>query len=485
MAFTQDGRILNYIAGGLRAPQGGQFFENVNPATGEVYSVVPDSDKSDLDMAVDAASAAAPAWRALGPDKRAEIMHRLAALIEKNTENFVLAECTDNGKPLSLCAAVDIPRAVNNLRFFADLGRQMKGEEFASDRSYSYTTRQPFGVVGTISPWNLPLLLFTWKIAPALASGNCVIAKPSEVTPLTAYLLSALANDAGFPAGVLNVLHGRGANIGAAITQHPGIPAISFTGGTATGKAIYREAATNLKKVSLELGGKNPTIVFEDANHDQSLTGAQMAAFTNQGQICLCGSRILVQQDIYTRFRDEFVARSKTLVVGDPLLDTSTLGAVVSKQHMEKILGAIDLAEKEGGKILCGGDRAIVQGRCEQGYFIQPTVIENLSATCRTNQEEIFGPVVTLMPFRDEDEAVHIANCTPYGLAASIWTESPERAKRVSERIDSGIVWVNCWNLRDLRTPFGGMKNSGVGREGGLRALEFFTEEKTISRPAV
>lgn len=482
--MMDGGKIFNLIGGELRVPLSKEYFPTENPATGEEYAQVPDSDERDLDLAVNAARDAFPAWSGMGAEKRAAIMNRLADLIEQRAEDFVRAECVDNGKPLSLCRMVDIPRAIGNIRFFAELGKHFGGDTYDTDKSHSYTLRQPFGTVATISPWNLPLLLFTWKLAPALASGNCVIAKPSEVTPATAFLLSTLVTEAGFPAGALNVLHGRGPQIGGAITRHPGIPAISFTGGTATGKIIYQTAAQLLKKVSLELGGKNPTIIFDDAHHDNSLQGAKMAAFTNQGQICLCGSRILIQQDIYTRFRDEFVKQAQNLVVGDPLHENTIIGAMVSKPHMEKVLGHIDLAEKEGGKILTGGNRRVIKGRCENGYFIEPTVIEGLSPNCRTNQEEIFGPVVTLIPFKDDDEAVEIANGTQFGLAASIWTENAERAKRVAARIDSGIVWVNCWNLRDLRTPFGGMKNSGVGREGGERALQFFTEEKTVCRPA-
>ena len=478
------GNIRNYIGGQLVDPLSGKYFDCENPATGEIYAQVPDSDERDLELAVAAAHDAAAGWRDMGAQARAAIMHKLADLMEQRIDDFAMAECIDNGKPLSLARAMDIPRSINNLRFFADLGTQFHGQEFTSEKSFSYTLRQPYGVVATISPWNLPLLLFTWKLAPALASGNCAIAKPSEVTPMTAYLMSALATEAGFPLGVLNVLHGCGAQIGAAITNHPRIPAISFTGGTVTGRGIYQAASAQLKKVSLELGGKNPTVIFDDANHDLSLQGAKMAGFTNQGQICLCGSRILVQQDIYNKFRDEFVAQVKDISIGDPLAPDTLMGAMVSKQHMEKVLGYIDLAQQEGGKILVGGNRRIVPGRCANGYFIEPTVIEGLPAQCRTNQEEIFGPVVTLMPFKDEDEAVEIANSTQYGLAASIWTENPDRAKRVAARIDSGIVWINCWNMRDLRTPFGGMKNSGVGREGGMHALEFFTEEKTICRPA-
>lgn len=477
-------KIQNFIGGELQDAVGGGFFDCEDPSTGQPYALVPDSDARDLDIAVAAAQKAAPVWGGMTADTRCAIMHKLASLMEKRQEDFIRAECIDNGKPIELCRAVDIPRAIANIRFFAEAGKEFEGDTFRNDKSFSYTLRQPFGVVSTISPWNLPLLLFTWKLAPALASGNCVIAKPSEVTPMTAFMLSELAEEAGFPKGVLNVVHGKGAKIGAAITTHPGIPAISFTGGTATGKDIYGKASQLLKKVSLELGGKNPTIIFDDAKWDAALNGALAAAFTNQGQICLCGSRILVQNTIFDKFRDAFVGKARGYVVGDPLDPKTTQGAVVSKAHMEKILSYIDLATREGGKILTGGKRLFLKGRCNTGYFIEPTVIEGLSPACRTNQEEIFGPVATLIPFVDEEDAIRIANGTQYGLAASVWTESKERARTVAAKLESGIVWLNCWNLRDLRTPFGGMKNSGVGREGGLRALEFFTEEKTVCQPA-
>jgi aminomuconate-semialdehyde/2-hydroxymuconate-6-semialdehyde dehydrogenase len=477
-------QLRNLIGGELLPPLSGLYLPNEDPATGQVYAEVPDSGEGDLEAAVTAARKAQASWGLMPAESRAKIMNALAGLIEKRLEDFARAECIDNGKPLGLCRSVDIPRAVANLRFFAEAGKDFAGETFRAEKSFSYTLRQPFGTVGVISPWNLPLLLFTWKVAPALAAGNCVIAKPSEITPMTAYLLSTLAEEAGFPAGVLNVLHGSGKGIGAALTKHDKIPAISFTGGTATGREIYAAGSRLLKKVALELGGKNPTIIFDDASLHNAITGAAAAAFTNQGQICLCGSRILVQNTIYDRFRTAFLERAQALVVGDPLEAGTTQGAVVSKPHMEKILGYIDLANKEGGKILCGGRRLFLKGRCKTGYFIEPTVIEGLDARCRVNQEEIFGPVVSLIPFGTEDEAIAIANSTPYGLAASLWTENKERARRVAARVESGIVWVNCWNLRDLRTPFGGMKNSGVGREGGLRALEFFTEEKTVCQPA-
>lgn len=473
--------IYNFIGGELVAAK--HTFDNVDPATGAVYSQVPDTDEDDLNAAVAAAKQAWPLWRKTSAEQRAAMLSRLADLMEARFEDFVRAECIDTGKPVTLARAVDIPRGIANLRTFAEAAKNFGGQNFEKENSKSYTLRQPIGIVSVISPWNLPLLLFTWKLAPALAAGNCVIAKPSEVTPMTAFMLSQLVNEAGFPKGVVNIVHGKGANIGAAITRHPDIAAISFTGGTSTGIDIYSHAAKRLKKVSLELGGKNPTIIFDDAEWEKTLEGAKAGAFTNQGQVCLCGSRILVQDSIYEKFKNAFVAKTEEIVIGDPLDEATKHGATVSKPHMEKVLSYIDLAKHEGGKILAGGKRRMMNGRCKDGYFIEPTVIEGLGPNCRTNQEEIFGPVVTLMPFKTEEEALAIANGTSYGLAASVWTGDDARAQRMAAGIDSGIVWLNCWNLRDLDTPFGGMKKSGVGREGKQRAMEFFTEEKTITAP--
>lgn len=476
-------KILNYVNGEMVEPVSGDYFENIDPSTGKAYALVPDSDEADLNIAVEAAQKAWPAWRDTPPEERAAILNKLADLMEARADEFAQAESIDNGKPVGVCRERDVPRGIENLRTFSDAAVKFGGDTFEKDNSKTYTLRQPMGVVSTISPWNFPLLLFTWKFAPALAAGNCVIAKPSEVTPMTAYMLSTLANDAGLPPGVLNVLHGKGPKIGQAITDHADIPAISFTGGTATGATIYSGAAKQLKKVSLELGGKNPVIVFDDADFDAALEGAKMAAFANQGQVCLCGSRLFVQDNIYEKFRDGLVEKAKAIKIGDPLEEGTEHGAQVSKEHMEKILSYIDLAREEGGDILCGGKRHIVEGRCENGYFIEPTVIEGLSHTCRTNQEEIFGPVVSIMPFKTEDEALEMANSTQYGLAASIWSQNEERKARVAEKVESGIVWLNAWNLRDLEAPFGGVKKSGVGREGKWRAMEFFTQEKTVTQP--
>ncbi len=400
---------------------------------------------------------------------------------KRNFDEMVEAESKDNGKPEWLARAVDIPRASENFRFFATASLHFDSEIHEMDgKALNYTLRQPVGVVGCISPWNLPLYLLTWKIAPALAAGNTVVAKPSEVTPMTAFLFSKICQKINFPKGVINIVHGFGHKVGDALSKHPDVPIISFTGGTATGEKIAAVAAPMFKKISLELGGKNPNIVFEDAEFNKSVDMAVKAAFSNQGQICLCGSRLFVQDSIYEKFRDSFVEKTKSLKVGNPKDEDSNLGAVVSKQHMEKILECIELAKSEGGEILIGGNRLILDGGLSEGYYIEPTIIEGLSHSCRTNQEEIFGPVVSIIPFANESEVIEMANSTKYGLSASIFTKDVSKAHRVAAAIDSGIVWVNTWMLRDLRIPFGGMKSSGVGREGGFKSLEFFTEPKNV-----
>jgi aminomuconate-semialdehyde/2-hydroxymuconate-6-semialdehyde dehydrogenase len=460
-------KLLNYINGQLQEPLNGQWLDNIEPATGLVYSHIPDSTEKDLQQAVDAASAAYPSWSSMEAVERGRIMLRIAQLIEKNQERLAQAESQDNGKPVSLARVMDIPRAAANMSFFATaILHQSTETHYNEGHSLNYTVRQPIGVVGCISPWNLPLYLFTWKIAPALAAGNTVIAKPSEITPLTAFLFSELCIQAGLPAGVLNI-------------EHPKVKAISFTGGTATGKVIAATAAPMFKKLSLELGGKNPNIIFADCDWEDMLNTTIRSSFANQGQICLCGSRIIVERSVYERFKTDFVARVKQLRIGDPSEEVN-IGAVISEPHMNKILGYIQSARQQGANILTGGNRVEVSGRCANGYFLEPAVIDGLSADCNLNQEEIFGPVVTIIPFDTEEEALAIANSTLYGLAATLWTQNLTRAHQIAEKLDSGIVWVNCWLVRDLRTPFGGVKQSGVGREGGWEALKFFTEAKNV-----
>ena len=474
-------KLENFIGGDFIVPRSGNYIQNVNPAMGEIICQIPDSNEEDVALAVAAAQHAFQKWSVTPVEERFHILNRIASLIDENLADLALAETIDNGKPLWLSKRVDIPRASANFRFFATGIMHFTAESHTmEDKAINYTLRQPVGIVGCISPWNLPLYLFTWKIAPALAAGNCVIAKPSEVTPITAYLLAQICKKAGLPDGVLNIVHGKGDTTGEAIVKHPSIKAISFTGSTRAGRQIAGIAAPMFKKLSLELGGKNPAIIFADCNWEKMMKTTIQSSFSNQGQICLCGSRILVDESIYERFKAEFVEQVNKLKVGDPLDQTSRLGAIVSKPHFEKVMGCIETAKAEGGIILCGGESIQLEGRCEQGYFIAPTVIEGLGPSCQTNMEEIFGPVVTLQKFRDEEEAVQLANACDYGLSATIWTQDISRANRVAAKVEAGIIWVNCWLLRDLRTPFGGIKNSGVGREGGWEALRFFTEAKNV-----
>ena len=473
--------VLNFIDGRHAPAACGEWLDDVDPATGETYARVASSDRRDVDRAVAAALRAFPAWAATPAAERSKLLRRLARLIERDLEKLARAESIDSGKPLSAARTVDIPRAVQNFDFFADAATQFSSEAHPTDEvALNYTLRQPLGPVACISPWNLPLYLLTWKIAPALAAGNCVVAKPSEVTPMTAHLLGALAAEAGLPPGVLNVVQGLGPRAGGPLCAHPEIRAISFTGSTRVGGEIAREAVRSFKKVSLEMGGKNPTLIFADADLGEAIPQTVRAAFSNTGQICLCGSRILVERSIHDQVRDQLVERVRALRVGDPLQADTEQGALVSRQHFDKVMGCLAVAGQEGGRLLCGGGRAAVPGRCAGGFFVQPTLIEGLGPSCQTNQEEIFGPVATLLPFDGAEEAVRLANSTRYGLAASLWTRDLSRAHRVSAQLHSGIVWVNCWMLRDLRTPFGGVKDSGVGREGGMDALRFFTEPKNV-----
>ena len=473
--------IKNYINGQFVNPIEEQYIDNYNPAIGAVYGQIPNSTKEDVEKAYEAAAKAFPSWSNSTIEARSKIISKIADLILEKLDVLAAAESKDNGKPVSLAKQVDIPRAASNFQFFANAITQFASEAHESIglNAMNFTLRQPIGVVGCISPWNLPLYLFTWKIAPAIAAGNCVVAKPSEITPMTAYLLGEICTEAGLPKGVLNIVHGLGTSTGQAIVEHPNIKAISFTGGTKTGAHIARVAAPMFKKLSLELGGKNPNIIFADCNYEKMLATTVRSSFANQGQICLCGSRIFVEEKIYEKFKHDFIKKVSELKIGNPSAESTNIGALVSKEHLKKVKSYIDVAEQEGGTVLFGGARITVKG-FENGYYLQPTIIEVADNKCSLNQEEIFGPVVTIMPFKTDEEALHLANDVKYGLSSTLWTNNLNRTMQFSKQLQTGIVWVNTWMLRDLRTPFGGQKDSGVGREGGFEALRFFTESKNI-----
>lgn len=474
-------RILNYIEGTFLNPSQDNWIDNICPADGEVYGQIPNSSIEDINNAYIAAKSAFPEWSQTTLEERSRILIKISELLEANLNRFAKAESKDNGKPISLAKSVDIPRAASNFRFFGNAITQFASESHESigEQAVNYTLRQPIGVVGCISPWNLPLYLFTWKIAPAIAAGNCVVAKPSEVTPMTAYLLGEICNEAGLPKGVLNIVHGLGSITGQAIVEHPDIKAISFTGGTTTGAHIAKIAAPMFKKLSLELGGKNPNIIFSDCDYDDMLETTVRSSFANQGQICLCGSRIFVESPIYEKFKSDFVEKVKALKIGHPSNADTNIGALVSKSHLEKVIRYLEIAKEENGTVLCGGNKIIIEG-FENGFYMEPTVIEVPTDECRVNQEEIFGPIVTILPFETEDEVIQMANKVKYGLSATLWTNNLKRTMRMTKQLEAGIVWVNTWMMRDLRTPFGGVKDSGIGREGGFEALRFFTESKNV-----
>ena len=473
--------IKNYINGAFVNPVSNEWLPNYQPATGAIYGEIPNSNKQDVALAVKAAKNAFKSWANTDSNERSKILIKIADLLLENLDKFAKEEAIDNGKPLSLATKVDIPRASDNFRFFGHAITQFASEAYESigKGAINYTLRHPIGVVGCISPWNLPLYLFTWKIAPAIAAGNCVVAKPSEVTPMTAYLLGEICTKAGLPKGVLNIVHGLGQTTGNAIVSNDEVKAISFTGGTKTGAAIAKVAAAKFKKLSLELGGKNPNIIFADCDYEQMLETTVLSSFSNQGQICLCGSRIFVEETIYKKFKTDFVNAVSKLKIGNPMDKDTNIGALVSKQHLEKVVSYVAIAQKEGVNLLFGGKKVTVKG-FENGYFMQPTILEVKTDNCKINQEEIFGPVVSIMPFKTEDEVIKMANSVRYGLSATIWTNNLKRTLKFSREIEAGIVWFNTWMLRDLRTPFGGVKDSGVGREGGFEALRFFTEPKNV-----
>ena len=469
-------KLANFIDGSFAAPVSGDYIDNIAPATEEVIAHIPDSDARDVDAAVQAAKRAFPAWSRTSANERSRLLLAVADLIEKNLDELAACESEDSGKAISLAKKLDIPRAVANFRFFATAILHQSSEAHLTDSSaLNYTLRRPHGVAGLISPWNLPLYLLSWKIAPGIASGNTCVAKPSELTPMTAHRLAELSVEAGIPNGVINIVQGLGNKAGAAICEHPDVPLISFTGGTVTGAKVAAAAAPKFKKLSLELGGKNPNLVFADADLDDAVATSIRSSFWNQGEICLCGSRIFVERSIHDQFVERFVAATKQLRIGDPGDPATDVGALISAAHLENVTGYVQLAKEEGGTVVTGGNRVD-----RRGYFVEPAVITGLDCNCRVLQEEIFGPVVTITPFENEDEAVGFANSTRYGLSASVWTRDLQRAHRVAAALDAGTVWINCWLLRDLRVPFGGMKDSGVGREGGFDSLNFFTEPKNV-----
>ena len=471
-------QVQNYINGEFTTTK--DTIDDINPATGEIIAKIPKSGSKEVSNAVDAADMARVSWSELSSEKRADWLDKIADALESKSDDIASLESQDTGKPIALAKAVDASRSVANFRFFAQFSRDFSVENFEMDDAMNHVVLKPVGIAGLITPWNLPLYLLSWKIAPAIVMGNTVVAKPSELTPLTANLLSQTLDEIGFPGGVVNILHGLGSEAGQAIVENPKINLISFTGGTLTGKKVAETAAPMFKKLSLELGGKNATIILDDANLDSSIPEIARSAFMNQGQVCLCGSRILVSDKIWDEFVDKFVGYVKNMKVGDPSSEDSDLGALVSFAHRDKVESYIHLAEREGGKILCGGKSPTLPSPFDKGAFLEPTVVSDLSHMSRTATEEIFGPVVTLHPFRTDEEAIEIANCTDYGLAGSVWTGDTNRGKLVAEKIETGMVWVNTWLHRDLRVPFGGVKDSGVGREGGRWSLSFFSEAVNI-----
>ena len=471
--------LMNYIGGVFVSHDSGEWVDVLEPATGAAFARAPLSGRTDVDRAVEAARSAQPGWGGLTHAERASWLDKIADALEDRHEDVAMLESRDTGKPISLARTVDATRSVSNFRFFAGLVREHGEEAFEMEDATNYVVSKPVGVGALITPWNLPLYLLSWKVAPAIGMGNSVVCKPSELTPMTADLLMRVIDNSGLPPGVVNLVHGDGGGAGSQLVGHPGVDLVSFTGGTATGAKVAASAAPAFKKLSLELGGKNSSVVFADCDLEKTVPGVVRAGFLNQGQVCLCGSRVLVESSIYDEFRDLFVEAVESMRVGDPSDEQTDLGALISEQHLEKVRGYVNLAKEEGGVILTGGGPCLPSG-FEGGFWIAPTVIEGLGIGSRCATEEIFGPVVTLHRFNTEEDAVEMANNTRYGLAGSVWTSDLEKGRRVSESMETGMAWVNTWLHRDLRVPFGGVKDSGVGREGGRWSLGFFSEPMNV-----
>tara|TARA_B100001750_G_C15513836_1_gene605526 strand:- start:1252 stop:2712 length:1461 start_codon:yes stop_codon:yes gene_type:complete len=473
--------LLNYIAGEFNTPLSGRWLNDISPATGMQIARIPCSGKQDVDAAVSAARSALPEWAALSHDQRADWLDKIANALEERSEEIAQLESLDTGKPITLARTVDAARSVANFRFFAEYVREFVPETFEMDDATNHVFYKPVGVAGLITPWNLPLYLLSWKVAPALVMGNTVVAKPSELTPMTASLLAEIIDDTGLPSGVFNLVHGTGDDVGAPLTSHSDVDLISFTGGTQTGAKVAASASSSFKKLSLELGGKNATIVFADSDLDKTVKGVVRAGFLNQGQICLCGSRILIEESIYDEFVSRLIDETNSMKIGDPSDPETDLGALVSAEHLAKVCSYISLAKEEGGTILTGGSEPEgIPKQFDEGNWLSPTIIDGLSPNSKCASEEIFGPVVTLHAFENEKEALEIANSTDYGLAGSVWTSDLDKGRRIAEGIDTGMVWINTWLHRDLRAPFGGIKHSGVGREGGRWSLSFYSHAVNI-----